>query len=161
MKWHVYFIQQDITNCIKIGKARNIQKRFRALVVGSPYKLRILGLIDPGLACGEKLEKYLHKLFEEFRLEGEWFKEAPALLEFASRYPFNENKIVKLELLLESLPELKRKMLETPNAYSSSVDPNLTAEEQAQQTAWINKMVTEGRARWNGYSLEWLTSKKL
>jgi hypothetical protein len=74
----IYFIRQDQTGAIKIGSTNNLEKRVQALQTGSPYLLKPIGYIT-GTA---KLEQKLHKQFQEFQLQGEWFQPHPRLLDF-------------------------------------------------------------------------------
>ena len=74
----VYFIGQEDHGpfAIKIGKAKNIQKRRKQLQTGNPVELKILGwlLSDNDLV----LEKQLHQSFRHARGQGEWFAIEPA-----------------------------------------------------------------------------------
>lgn len=66
----VYFIQENNSKAIKIGKAVDPNTRLKQLQTGHPYELKILKVISGGY----KEEKKLHKLFEKYRLAGEWFE---------------------------------------------------------------------------------------
>lgn len=55
---------------IKIGWARDPDKRLRELQVGNPKRLKILGVIP-----GSRLtEKEIHRYYAAARVTGEWFK---------------------------------------------------------------------------------------
>lgn len=57
---------------IKIGRTRNIDRRFPELQVASPYKLTLLHFER----CGERaaeIEKNAHRLLGPWRYKGEWF----------------------------------------------------------------------------------------
>lgn len=59
---------------VKIGVARNIESRIRALNTGSPYPLNLLGYIKcSGKLLAFEIEKKMHKRFRVFRFNGEWF----------------------------------------------------------------------------------------
>jgi DNA-binding NtrC family response regulator len=75
----IYFIQQGTTGPIKIGYTKNdIAKRMLSLQTASPKKLTLLGVIE-----GDKSqEKLIHKFFHAHKMEGEWFKPAPAVLDY-------------------------------------------------------------------------------
>lgn len=67
----IYFIQQEVTNAIKIGVTNgDLNNRIKTLQVASPYKLKLLGIIEGDT----KEETALKNLFSQYRLEGEWFK---------------------------------------------------------------------------------------
>ena len=79
----VYFIQNEDSNAIKIGRARDLSKRMKALQTSSPAQLKLIKAIqvDSGKEA-EALEKLLHQQFKQIRLAGEWFKAEAELLEF-------------------------------------------------------------------------------
>ena len=72
---YVYFVQSGKKGPIKIGKAKNIEKRLVALQTACPYKLNLLALIKCD-SCTEALalEKKIHRLFKTQRMHGEWFR---------------------------------------------------------------------------------------
>ena len=74
----VYFIRFDTR--IKIGFTTNLQKRMTDL-----HPDEILATAPGSLA----VEKRLHGMFGEYRLVGEWFKPAPALLAYIARVKDN------------------------------------------------------------------------
>ncbi len=77
----VYFIQNQKTGHIKIGKSIAVNKRLNGLSreVGDP--LELLGVIE-GYS---DLEYKLHSQFQDIRIHGEWFMNSPELLEFISK----------------------------------------------------------------------------
>lgn len=79
MQW-VYFVQAstptDFNGPVKIGIALNPSSRLMELQTGNPYLLLLRGY----RAGGVDLERELHKRFESWRLNGEWFDaDAPGL----------------------------------------------------------------------------------
>lgn len=74
----VYFIQAGDDGPIKIGKAKDVAVRLRALQTGSVVSLSLLHAIPPG----GPTERAMHRRFERHRGRGEWFDPAPELLEF-------------------------------------------------------------------------------
>lgn len=73
----VYFIQRGAEGPIKIGIALSPQRRRASLQTASPERLVLLGV----RAGGRKLEQLLHWYFEADRLEGEWFRPTPELID--------------------------------------------------------------------------------
>lgn len=72
-----YFVQSVDGGPIKIGfTSRTPEERLSALQVGSPTKLRIVGLLPMDR------EKELHQRFDKHKSHGEWFNPAKDLLEF-------------------------------------------------------------------------------
>lgn len=66
----VYLIQCTVTGLIKIGTARNVKQRLRALQTGSPTPLKVLCH-----TLGSKRDEYLlHDWFAQDRQAGEWFR---------------------------------------------------------------------------------------
>lgn len=74
----VYFISAPMSGLIKIGVAGNPQSRLRELSTMSPEPLHLIGTTTGGQPC----ERALHRRFEHLRSHGEWFREAPELLDF-------------------------------------------------------------------------------
>ena len=66
----VYFIQADKNGPIKIGVSNNPSARLRQLQTGSHASLNLLAVIDGDM----KKEHEIHKMFEKFRTDGEWFQ---------------------------------------------------------------------------------------
>lgn len=60
---------------VKIGKAKRPNARVAALRTASPYPIGLLGAI-PGYS---RTESYLHHIFAEQRMRGEWFSESSGL----------------------------------------------------------------------------------
>lgn len=67
---HLYFVQCEVTNVIKIGVTGKLDERMSALRCSSPTPLRLL-LSVRGTA---RAERGLHLHFKNDRLHGEWFK---------------------------------------------------------------------------------------
>jgi hypothetical protein len=85
---HVYFIQAGDDGPIKVGSStKDVQRRLDELQVGNPYKLRILHSFWTIRA----LEKQIHSVLGEHRLQGEWFEAHPFVLALgealASKFP--------------------------------------------------------------------------
>ena len=77
---YIYFIQNTHDSLIKIGKSHNPAKRLRELQTGNGFELRLRAQ----KYCSKmlKMERYLHKRFEEDQMEGEWFLPSSSLLEY-------------------------------------------------------------------------------
>jgi len=72
---YVYFIQcKGKHGPIKIGKAKDANKRMENLQTANPYKLKLLAIIKcESCEHALRIEKKLHKMFNGYRLHGEWF----------------------------------------------------------------------------------------
>ncbi|MEQ8969764.1 MAG: GIY-YIG nuclease family protein [Coleofasciculus sp. C1-SOL-03] len=82
----IYFILNEDSNAIKIGRAKDLTKRMNALQTSSPAKLRLIKSVQvEGRKEAHELEKSLHKQFNEIRLAGEWFKAEPSLLGYINQ----------------------------------------------------------------------------
>lgn len=76
----IYFIQDTLTCHIKIGFTDgDPDARLRALQTGNPNPLVLLGTSQGDLED----EQDLHRRFSEWRVQGEWFKPAKAVIEAA------------------------------------------------------------------------------
>ncbi len=73
----VYFIQ-DTSGFVKIGYARDVHARLKALQTAVAEHLNLVRVIDGG----KKTESWLHRRFAHLRVRhrGEWFSFAPEML---------------------------------------------------------------------------------
>lgn len=73
-----YFIGEQEGNCcrIKIGVAKDIERRRSNLQTGNPSELCLLGWINNEETFA--LERSLHRLFHDSHVRGEWFAIQPA-----------------------------------------------------------------------------------
>lgn len=82
----IYFILNEDSNAIKIGRAKDLAKRMNALQTSSPVKLRLIKSVQvEGGKEAHELEQLLHRQFNEIRLAGEWFKAEANLLEYINQ----------------------------------------------------------------------------
>lgn len=70
-KGYVYLIKAD-NGLVKIGKTKNIEKRWNHFTTKLPYKLELLFYIDTEDMTGLELE--LHEQYRKYRKRGEWFE---------------------------------------------------------------------------------------
>jgi len=68
---YVYLISRLGTMQYKIGIATDIKKRIQALSTATPDELKLMFSVRSEKA--EKIEKYIHQLFHDNRIRGEWF----------------------------------------------------------------------------------------
>jgi hypothetical protein len=66
-QFKTYFFANEELTRVKIGRALDVEKRFKTIQAGSHEKLILLKVIDANI------EKELHEKFEDYRLNGEWF----------------------------------------------------------------------------------------
>lgn len=74
----IYFIQAVDGGPVKIGWAKNLDKRIAEIQRMSPSQLCILNTFD----SSKEDERLLHKYFKCIRLYGEWFEPTDELLAF-------------------------------------------------------------------------------
>jgi len=82
----VYLMQCKETGSLKIGYSTNPRKRQKQLQTGNNSEIVILAL----LKGGQGLELKLHKLFSEYRVGGEWFRNVPEIIEY-----FEKNRLYR------------------------------------------------------------------
>lgn len=70
VKLYVYLIH-DGHGVYKIGRSENPKKRLSALQVGSSHKLT---LIHQAEISNPVIERVLHRMFDEAREHGEWYR---------------------------------------------------------------------------------------
>jgi hypothetical protein len=66
----VYFIRAGANGPIKIGFTSNLQRRLEFLQSGNHHRLKCLHTI----AGTARLEREMHRRFEQLRITGEWFR---------------------------------------------------------------------------------------
>ena len=69
-KRRVYFMRQGNSNYYKIGCTTNLQQRLKSIQSYNPIKIKIVAEVK---GC-HKFEKYLHRLYDDYRIRGEWFE---------------------------------------------------------------------------------------
>jgi hypothetical protein len=67
-RWQVYFIKCD--KYVKIGQTFDIDKRLDVVNTNNPFDIDLLLLIQE---APDRLERALHKHFEQYRYKREWF----------------------------------------------------------------------------------------
>lgn len=80
---YVYFILNQDSKAVKIGFAKDVQKRLATLQTSSPGHLELLGSIkteSPRTAMS--MEESLHRKFADLHINGEWFRVDAVLLEY-------------------------------------------------------------------------------
>lgn len=75
---YLYFIRCGKNGPIKIGIARDPQKRLVTLQIGNPRRLVLIGTLED---CAD-LERRLHEHFAADHIGGEWFRPSKALRTF-------------------------------------------------------------------------------
>jgi hypothetical protein len=78
---HVYFIEAVGSNQVKIGYSKNVKSRLRSLQTGSPFELILLGVVPGSMS----LELDLHKEFDCYRQQGEWFSVSDEIISYVER----------------------------------------------------------------------------
>lgn len=66
----IYLINIDNTNCYKIGCTADLVQRLICLQTSNPFKLNIVH----SFVGGYKVEYYLHKIFDNYKIKNEWFE---------------------------------------------------------------------------------------
>lgn len=83
--YFIYFILNEDSCAVKIGYAKNLEKRMKALQTASPAELRLMKSVQvESDKKAQELELSLHKQFDAFRLSGEWFKADASLLDYVN-----------------------------------------------------------------------------
>ena len=68
----IYIIQCRDSDYYKIGMTGDVYKRLHSLQDGCPYELRLIGDWCVADACS--LEVYIHDIFHNYRIRGEWYE---------------------------------------------------------------------------------------
>lgn len=99
----VYFLRHIGLSPIKIGMSNSddLSQRINAYKTASPYGIELLGTIPTNNAL--ILEKKLHKKFEAFRLNGEWFEISDSMVNSMITLYSNKETIEKRNKIEEYL----------------------------------------------------------
>ena len=103
----VYFIFNIDSQAIKIGMAKNVEKRLKSLQTSSPVVLELLHTIQlNSVEDAQKLEYVLHRRFARLRMNGEWFKASEELRTYIKYAPVSYCQILNnsKKLPLKSVP---------------------------------------------------------
>lgn len=86
----VYFLERPSNGLVKIGRSGHFRSRLRNLEHEYGESLRILGIVDEDVFA----EADLHRLFKDFRCQGEWFVNTRGIRDFIRRYaePYDPKK---------------------------------------------------------------------
>ena len=79
----IYFILNKESNAVKIGRAKDVEKRLKSLQTANCNELKLIKTIRVnGSLEAKELENSLHQRFSHLRLLGEWFKAEQELFDF-------------------------------------------------------------------------------
>lgn len=81
----VYFVRATESGRIKIGKARDVERRLAGIRTGCSEPLELMGWVDGGV----HREDAVHSMFRADREHGEWFRPSAALLAFIREHATN------------------------------------------------------------------------
>ena len=71
----IYFILNKENNAVKIGRAKDVEKRLKSLQTANCQELTLIKTIRVnGNKEARELEKNLHQKYNHLKLSGEWFK---------------------------------------------------------------------------------------
>tara|TARA_R100001463_G_scaffold23195_4_gene55673 strand:- start:835 stop:1293 length:459 start_codon:yes stop_codon:yes gene_type:complete len=77
---------------IKIGYTKNISKRKRALEIGNPHGIVVIGTVKGNIDHEHKI----HTQLEQYIIQGEWVRDCPEVRQYISDI-LNNQKVVKYE----------------------------------------------------------------
>lgn len=72
---YVYLMRAGTTNMYKIGNAKNVQARRKAIQTANPLPIIIVAVLRTTMA--NMLERKMHAFFRTKRVNGEWFLLTP------------------------------------------------------------------------------------
>lgn len=76
----VYFIRCG--SYVKIGRARSVRERLRALQSASPLEMAVVLVIKSDIDQDSLRERLLHEFFADERHRGEWFETSARIARF-------------------------------------------------------------------------------
>ena len=100
----VYFVQAGPGGPVKIGRAKDVDKRMAGLQTACPYRLQLLGVIECDHVSSYEAE--LHERFAELRIDrSEWFNWAPAIADTVAKEtrPYESRTKIEVAVAAASL----------------------------------------------------------
>lgn len=91
----VYVVQPAAMQMVKIGSARDVNKRVADLQAGCPVRLRVVAQ----LVCIKTMEFMIHAAFQEERRHNEWFELSPRLIDFIGHMRTGNRRAIYQELM--------------------------------------------------------------
>jgi len=101
---HVYFMQRQDTNEIKIGLSYQPNIRKQQLKRECSTKIKLLFVLP---SAGRSSEKQLHKIFREQRVHGEWFQPDSSLTKYIKKSQSTGHNLDTKEALDMAISELQ------------------------------------------------------
>jgi Meiotically up-regulated gene 113 len=86
----VYFLQAEGTGRIRIGISRRPLERIKEIRAGSSETLRLVAMIRGG----KDKEAFLHDLFADARIHGEWFEATPDLVSYINAHAQETRQVI-------------------------------------------------------------------
>ena len=80
-------------NRVKIGRARDVRARLRALQIGASHPLELLLVVEAADLVA--LEEELHARFRRDRLHGEWFTYSAPMFDFIRKHRITDARVSK------------------------------------------------------------------
>lgn len=87
----IYFAHAPAVNALKIGRAKDVEKRLRDIQAMCPVEVRLVRTLDLPVQA----EWWLHARYDHLRLYGEWFRFVDEML--AVEVPSVLPKVKRLE----------------------------------------------------------------
>lgn len=69
---YIYFIKENKTGTVKIGKSKSLKKRYRLFEVKLPFEIDCI--VYYKVNDRHQVESALHDIFSDYRCNGEWFE---------------------------------------------------------------------------------------
>lgn len=70
------YLMSSGRDLIKVGIAKDVGRRRRALQTGQPFDMQVLHRIEVADDAALGIEKAIHKRLKRFHIRGEWFRVA-------------------------------------------------------------------------------------
>lgn len=87
---YIHFINFGKESPIKIGYAKNIDKRIEQLQIGNPYELDVIIAIPGNINC----EKILHEHLQKYEIRGEWFWPSHYIYRLIRKFKIIQDELV-------------------------------------------------------------------
>lgn len=105
---HLYIISSHTNQMlVKIGYSADLAARLKQLQTGNPFRLKVLhSFAFPDSKKAAACETLLHRLFADYQISGEWFRNTGGVKHFLSTLDQGVTPVQAIEIAMRSASEM-------------------------------------------------------
>lgn len=130
----IYFIGNKQYNWVKIGTTNNIRTRLHSMNTYCPFELTVFAVYS-GIHSNER---YLHKLFNDDRIKGEWYNLSSSVQDYIDSHPSLDTNSYEGGFKLTNVEYVM-------SLYNSGTSQANIASTMDRSLHWVNKIINKNR----------------